>query len=125
MKKIRPFERQFERGEGVPVFIVSGRIEGDVYVLDLAGQRVPLSTASVSEDKWGPFADVPVRDHFKSAELTVSVDHGDDDLAEGESGARIDLSYGADRIFSLYFDATGTTDGGGGPGGPLRRSKPN
>lgn len=71
--KLRPFVAHIDRGSGVPMIAVRGRIEDDVVRISVFGSEVALLPMSVAEDEHGSFAILPSGEQHFDNGLRLSV----------------------------------------------------
>ena len=71
--KLRPFVAHIDRGSGVPMIAVRGRIEDDVFRISVFGSEVALLPMEVASDEHGSFAVLPSGEQRFSNGLVLSV----------------------------------------------------
>lgn len=125
--KVRPFIESFDRGGGLPAFIMQGQLRGGQFQVVVTGRAAVSLAGSVSEDGHGPFALLHPQEHLLGSQHALRVDADAEDVdvchaaisyfeLTGDRVARQELEY-AERWCSVYFNPLGLVDGSswGGP----------
>jgi hypothetical protein len=71
--KLRPFVAHIDRGAGVPMIAVRGRIEDEVFRISVFGSEVAVLPMQVDSDEHGSFAVLPSGEQRFSNGLVLSV----------------------------------------------------
>jgi hypothetical protein len=114
--KLRPFSETFDRGSRHGALRIAGSVRDEVFVVDVDGVPVPLTTQRVEQSDEGPVAWVPAGQEIRleRGQLRLTAQ-----ISEGELiGAELSVRFGPEAVasssgFSVFFDVRGCVDGQG------------
>jgi hypothetical protein len=125
--KLRAFSEYFDRGSGLPVLLLEGRIAEARFEVVINGVEALRLPAQTGADEHGAFVTLAPQEHPIGAEHALRIDADAHDVDASLAAvsyfelprdllARSELAY-ASRWYSVYFNALGLVDGCGS-GGP-------